>query len=187
MDFNRRHGFTLVEAIMVMVIITILAVPGAFLMTYLIRNAVYIPNKLNTDMIAMDAMNIMIDGDGQAVGLRTSRVLTNIQDNDITFINQNNQMVRYFVDTSTTPNVLVRSINGGASTLIPYYVPSAVATTGKSNKLFTYYDANGLVTTNPANVRWITMALLATLGSGQSMNWEAQSEQSSSVAVKRYQ
>ena len=188
MGSNRQNGFTLIEAIMVMAIVAVLAVPGAYLMTYLIRNAVYIPNQLNMDMIASDALGIIIDGDSQAQGLRTNRVLTNIQDNDITFINQNNQTIRYFIDMLANPTVLSRSINGGAATRIPYYVPaSGVNIVGKSSKLFTYYDTTGVVTNNPANVRWITTGLIARLGTGQYSNWEAQSDQSSSVAVKKYQ
>ena len=185
---NRQNGFTMIEVIMVMAIIAILAVPGAYLMTYFIRNAVYIPNKLNMDMIASDALKIMIDGDSQAAGLRTSRILTNIQANDITFINQNNQTVRYFIDLLVNPTVISRSINGGAATRIPYYVPATnVNITGKSNALFTYYDVSGVITNNPANVRWVTLGLITKIGTGFSVNWEAQSDQSSSVTVKKYQ
>ena len=166
---NSRKGFTLIELLMVTVIIALLAIPGAYLMLNFIKNSVYIPSQLNMDMLAADAFNIMIEGDGQAKGLRFSRVISNIQDYQVTFINQNNQTVRYRLDTTIDPSPLYRSINGGTETLVPYYLPLAgVDLSGKNNKLFTYYDGNEVVTNNPANVRWITMTLIAKTGSGLS-------------------
>ena len=178
-------GFTLIEMVMVMLIITILSVSGAYLMRYLIQNSVFIPNQLNMDMAASDALDIMIEGDQQAKGLRFSRAVTNIQDYQVTFVNQNSQSVRYRLDTGTSK--LYRSVNGGAETFIPYYVKSGINITGKSNKLFTYYDASEIVTVNPANVRWITMTVIARTGTGSYANWEGQSEKTSSVAVKKFQ
>jgi len=184
MEYNRK-GFTFVELLMVMAIIAVLAASGALLMRYVVQNSVYIPNKINMDMLASDALDIMIEGDSQAKGLRTSRNITNIQDYQITFNNQNNQSVRYRLDTAA--NKFYRSINGGAEALFPYYVPAGVTVTGKSNRVFTYYDANEVITNNPVNVRWITMTLIAQTGSGSFANWEGQSEQTSAVAVKRFQ
>ena len=178
-------GFTLIEMIMVIMIITILSVSGAYLMLYLIQNSVFIPNQLNMDMAASDALDIMIEGDQQAKGLRFSRAVTNIQDYQVTFINQNNQSIRYRLDTGI--NKLYRSVNGGAEAFIPYYVNSGMNITGKGNKLFSYYDANETVTANPANVRWITMTMIARTGAGSYANWEGQSDKTSSVAVKKFQ
>jgi len=185
MEYNRNKAFTFIELLMVVAIIAVLAASGALLMRYVVQNSVYIPNKLNMDMLASDALDIMIEGDSQAKGLRTSRNITNIQDYQVAFNNQNNQSVRYRLDTAA--NKLYRSINGGAETLFPYYVPMGVTITDKNNKVFTYYDANEVVTNNPANVRWITMTLIAQTGSGSFANWEGQSEQTSAVAVKKFQ
>ena len=185
---NSSQGFTLIELMMVALIIALVALPGGYLMLHMVKNSIFIPSKLNMDMIASDALDIMIEGDAQARGLRFGRVITNIQDYEVTFVNQNNQTVRYRLNTTVNPNLLYRSITGGAETLIPYYVPSAgVSLAGKNNKVFTYYDVNEAVTTNPASVRWIAMNLIAQTGSGSYANWEGQSEQASSVAVNKYQ
>lgn len=187
MSHRKREGFTLIEAIMVMVIIGILSIGGAYLMVYLVQNSVFIPNKLNMDMLASDALDIMIEGDSLAKGLRFSRSITNIQDNEIAFINQDSQSIRYRLNAGR----LYRSITGEIFSVVPYYLTSGINITGKDNKLFTYYRANENnvsenETTNPDNVRRIKIALIARTGTGSYADWQGQSEQASSIAVKRF-
>lgn len=186
MACNCRQGFTLIELIMIMAIIGILAGSGTYLMLYLVQNSVFLPNQINMNMLAAEALQIMADGDKQANGLRFSRAVSAIQNYQVTFINQDSQTIVYRLDTSA--NKLYRSINGGAETAIPYYANSSgINIEGKNSKLFTYYDANEVVTATPADVRWITMTLIAKTGSGSSANWQGQSEQSVSIAVKKFQ
>ena len=185
-------GFTFIELIMVMAIVAILSVPGAYLMSYLIQNSVFIPNKLNMDMLASDALDIMIEGDPQVKGLRFSQKITDAQNYQVTFVNQDGQTILYQLNTGT--NKLYRQIlipGPGPLTLIPYYGGvSGLSITGKNSKLFTYRDANEAVMTtpiNPANVRRIEMTLIAKTGSGSYSEWQGQSEQNSSIAVKKFQ
>lgn len=184
MGYKIKRGFTLIELVMVMVIIGIIALPGSFLMQYLVQSSVFIPKQLNMDMLAADALDIMLEGDSQAKGLRFSRNMTNIQSNDITFNNQDNQSIRYRL----VGNKLYRSINGGADALIPYYIPATgVTMAGKNGALFTYFDGNEAVAAMADNVRRVEMVLMATSGSGMAADWEGRSEQASSVAVKKFQ
>ena len=177
---------TLIELVMTMLIIAILAGVGAWLMFYTIKNAVYIPNQLNMDKLAADALDIMIEGDSQAKGLRTSRALTTAQANQVNFVNQDNWAIYYRLDTGTSK--LYRSISSGPESPIPAYSNvSGITLSGQSGTLFTYYDANEAVTSIAANVRRINMTLIAQTGTGSYANWQGKSQQSSSIATKRLQ
>ena len=176
-----KKAFTFIELIMVIAIIGILSVSGAWIMTYFVQNSVYIPNQLNTDMVANEALKIMVEGDSAAKGLRFCQAVNTItSNNQFTFTNQAGQAIVYTLNTGT--GILYRSINGGANAQIPYY--PGVSITGQSGSLFTYYDASEAVTAVAANVRRIAINLIASTGSGSYNDWQGQSTQSTSIAVK---
>jgi prepilin-type N-terminal cleavage/methylation domain-containing protein len=180
-----KKGFTLIELIMVMAIIGILAGSGAWLMAYTIKNSVFIPNQLNMDKLVKDALDIMIEGDSQAKGLRFCKVISAIAADQITFTNQDDLPIIYH--WNTTSNKLFRSINGAAEAALPYYSSLAgITMTGKSGALFTYYDSAfpEAVTANPANVRRIRIILIAKTGTGLYNDWQGSSEQATSIAVR---
>jgi prepilin-type N-terminal cleavage/methylation domain-containing protein len=186
MVYNKRRGFTFIEAITVIIIITILASAAAVLFFDFIKNSVFLPNKLNIEMLAKDALDIMVEGDSNAKGLRFSKAITNAQSNRVDFVNQDNQTVYYRWDTGT--NKLYRSISSGPEQNLPYYsAPSGISIAGKSGVMFSYYDINEIATSVPINVRRIKITLVAKTGSGSYSDWQGQSEQSSSVAVKKFQ
>ena len=110
---NISRAFTLLELVIVIIIISIISVSGVWIMFNLIQGSVFIPNQLNMDMLAKQALDIMIDGDkqlsfllhtaeGGARGLLFSRAITNIADNNLTFINQDNLTIAYRLDTATS-------------------------------------------------------------------------------------
>jgi prepilin-type N-terminal cleavage/methylation domain-containing protein len=186
MAYSGKNAFTLIELIMVIAIIGILSVSGAWLMAYFVKDSVYIPNQLNADMAASDAIKIIIEGDNQAKGLRFIRLISAIPNNNqITFTNQDNQSISYRLDLSA--NKLYRSVSGAAEAQIPYYAGGNVNIAARSGALFTCYDANEAVTTVPANVRRIAVNLVAATGSGSSQDWQGQSVQGSSITVNKFQ
>jgi prepilin-type N-terminal cleavage/methylation domain-containing protein len=180
-------GFTLIELIMVISIIAILAGSGAWLMANTVKNSVFIPNQLNMDKLANDALEMMIEGDAQARGLRFARVISSLAVNQVTFFNQDGLTIIYRWDTGL--NKLYRKIGAGAEAIMPGYASSLAGVTlsGKSGTLFSYYDANEAVTATPANVRRIRMILIAKTGTGLYNDWQGSSEQASSIAIDRLQ
>jgi len=181
------RGFSFIELIMVIAIIGVLSGAGAWIMAYTVKNSVFIPNQMNMDKLANDALEIMIEGDAQARGLRFARVINGIAANQVTFINQDNVTIIYRWDTGS--NKFYRKIGAAAEAAMPAYASglSAVTLSGKSGALFTYYDANEAVTSTAANVRRIRMIVIAKTGTGLYNDWQGQSEQASSISVKKLQ
>lgn len=183
---SNKRGFTFIELIMVIAIIGILAGAGAWIMAYTVKNAVFIPNQLGVDKLLSDALNVMVEGDSQAKGLRFSRAITAINANRVDFFDGDGKTVYFRLDTGA--NKLYRSINGAAEQAVPVYSSApGLSLSGKNGALFSYYDANGAPTAAETNVRRINMILVAKTGSGLYNDWQGQSEQTSSVAVKRLQ
>ena len=193
-----KKGLSLIELIMVIAIIAVLAGSSSGIMAYTVKNSVFIPNQLNMDKLANDALDIMVEGNvvrskvsdtiiSGSNGLRFARVISAISANQLTFINQQGITVIYRWDTGT--NQLYRTVGLVPEAIIPAYISSLPGATisGKSGVMFTYYDSADVVTATPANVRRIRMILIAKSGTGLYNDWEGQSEQATAIAVKRLQ
>jgi len=179
-------GVTLVELIMVMLIVAIMSVAGGSLMAYFVQNSMFIPNQLNMEMLASDALDIMIEGDQQAKGLRFSKEIVTARKNRVTFINQNGAEITYRLRTGQ--NRFTRSINGGSQETFPYYAPSSgISLAGRNNRVFRYYDISGSRTNNPVNIRKVRLDVIANTGTGSYATWDGQSEQRTAVALKKMQ
>lgn len=171
---------------MVVAILAILSVPGAYIMSYLVQNSVFIPNKLNVDMIGHDAMDAIIEGDQEAKGLRFSRLLTIAANSSVVFKNTDNQTVGFNWDAANKK--IYRSINAGLQEMIPYYLAGNISIINiASDPIFTYYDINEAVTTDPASARRVEVGFRIESGTGNFSDWQGRTDQFSSVAVRKFE
>ncbi len=155
-------------------------------MVFLVQNTVFLPNQLNMDMLAADALDIIVDGDAQAKGLRFSKEITAISGSQVEFINQDSQTIRYRLNQAT--DRLERSVDGDPWSFIPYYQIAGVSLSTDSAQLFSFYDGAGAVTSVPEDVRRIVINnLVAQTGTGSYDAWEGRADMSTSVAVKKFQ
>ena len=174
---------------MVIVIIIALGGIGGFLMSWFLQQAVFIPNQMNMDMIAADAINLMINGDTLAAGLRFSRRITLADNDQLDFINQDGYQVNYRFQNSQ--DLIERRIldgpNAGGWLKIPYYAPSNVAFDTPGNRMFTYYNSSESTTSDADQVRRVSINLIASIGTGSFSTWGSSVTRTSAVTTKRYQ
>jgi prepilin-type N-terminal cleavage/methylation domain-containing protein len=186
MGCKKSKGFTFIEAMMVIVIIGVIAASGAYVMLYVVQNSVFIPNKLNVEMVGQDLLDIMLEGDPSCKGLRLSNAITTASANTVGFINTTGQTVEFLWDG--VAKRINRRINGASWLVVPNYLPNTIYIDRKgTSPIFTYYDANQAETTTPANVRRIKVEFKVTSGSGAYADWQGQAEFSSSITVRKFQ
>ena len=178
---NAATGATLVELVMIILLTSILALSGYHLMNFVFRNTFFLPNQVQSTMVAADALEIMVEGDSSADGLRFCKSITTASASQVVFTNQDSQTITY----SLSGGVLSRTIAPGAAAQIPYFMAAnmAISGAGTGGALFTYYDSSESVTAVPANVRRIQIDLVAQNGAGVADNYQGTSRQSTSVKL----
>ena len=189
---KENHGFTLIELLVVIAIISVFSLTGVYLMIYMVQQSIFIPRQLNTDMIGSQALDMMVEGDQQAKGLRFSRTILSIQTSRVDFTNQEGLEIRYRVNSSKLER---RIINAGAGTdsgwvITPYYQNPDVIFQANPGPIFTYYDTNenilAAISGNQGSVRRIAINFVAKTNTGSFVNWEGSSKVGTSVAIKQF-
>lgn len=182
--FLSLTGFTLIELVMVILITSLLSVAGVHIMQFVIRNSFYLPNQVQADLVAAEALEIIVEGDSTAHGLRFCKAVTTAAANQVIVTNQDDQAISYRLDT--VAGKLYRKIGLAAEVMIPYFMASDMELSGVGGSLFTYFDSADAVTVIPANVRRINIDLMAQNGTGSSDKYEGSSQQDTSVKVNKY-
>ncbi len=189
-SLNCKAGFTLIELVMIILITSVLSLAGVHIMQFVVRNSFYLPNQVQADLVAAEALEIIVEGDSAAHGLRFCHQVTTALANQVVVINQgvlttlDNQTIIY----DLSGGILTRKIDAGAATPIPYFKAAdmVISGGGVGGALFTYYDVSDNLLTQPvtaANVRRININLIAQNGTGSSDKYEGTSQQSTSVKV----
>ncbi len=188
-SLNCTAGFTLIELVMIILITSVLSLAGVHIMQFVVRNSFYLPNQVQADLVAAEALELIVEGDNQAEGLRfcktvTIATATQVQMTRVLLPTANIQTIIY----DLSGGILTRKIDAGAATPIPYFKAAdmAISGGGVGGALFTYYDVSDNLLTQPvtaANVRRININLIAQNGTGSSDKYEGTSQQSTSVKV----
>jgi prepilin-type N-terminal cleavage/methylation domain-containing protein len=180
-------GFTLIEIVMVIMIVSVLSMAGYHIMRFMIQHSFFLPNQVQTDLVAADALEIMVEGElPDTRGLRYCKAVTALAANQVDVTDQDDVALRFRLDTGT--GRLYRRIGAAAETQVPYYMPAGVVFSGSGGALFRYYDGSNpeVVTATPTDVRRIQIDLIAQQGTGSVDNFQGRSVQSTSVKVNKY-
>ena len=186
---NKKAAFTLIELIMVIVILTIIAGSSAAILIYFTQNTLFLPNQMNVQQAADVAMDMMIEGDDRAGGLRFAEI-TAFADDSVQFTDAREQQVQFrriATGGPTTRNRLERKIGKGPWEVIPYYATGDLRVTRPTDGvLFSFFNATEGTTTDLDDIHRIRINLLAQSGSGEIADWEGQMALSSSVKLYRF-
>ncbi len=138
---NKKRSFSLIEVVITILALTIIGATTAAFFTPMINLYFYSPSQLMVDNTAQELLNILIEGDNQAKGLRFTKSITTADEDSLTFINQDGDTVIYRWDSLDSR--VYRKINSQAEVLVPssYYGDITVKGESSDSEIFQYYDA----------------------------------------------
>lgn len=208
---RRTGGVTLIELIVVIAISGILASAFVAMHVPMINFFFYYPQSSRINAAAADVVQIILEGDEKAKGLRFSGLPCEIPtggSNSITSatstsITYNYQLsdncggsgtndVTVIITYNSGSHTVTRTIDGGSAVEIPYYATSSsgIALDPPSGvNFFTYYDAAGTdlgATPSTTAIYRVDVNVVASFGSGDPEYAGVQSRLKSGVEIKRY-
>ena len=208
---KKKKGITLLEIVIVISVTAILASAFSTLMVPMMNFFFYYPQTSRVNATAADVLQIIIEGDEKAKGLRFtglpcaiptggSSTITTATATTLTYNyalsdscgtgGTNSASVALVYDS--TNHIVTRSVNGGTAASIPYYATSASGIKidpPASTNFFRYYDATGtLLAASPAvaSIYQVDVTVDATQGSGQVQHDAGQILLKGSAEIKRY-
>ena len=207
-------GMTLVELVVVIAISGILASAFVAMFVPMINFYFHYPQSSRLNDAAADLVQIILEGDEKAKGLRFAGLPCEIPtggSNSITAASATSLTYQYQLadncgssganDVTVTitynsgSSSVTRAIDGGAAANIPYYASSAAGisfaspTSPSAVNFFTYYDAAGAdlgATPSVTAIYRVDVNVVASYGSGDPEYAGAQSRLKSGVEIKRY-
>ncbi|HTL70511.1 MAG TPA: type II secretion system protein [Candidatus Eisenbacteria bacterium] len=175
-----RPGFTLIELIVTMVIISVLASAFVAVAAPQINLFFFLPQRLRVQSAGTDLLDIILDGDIGARGLRfagptaSASAITAATASSLTYTYADDDQTAHTVTFTFSPATeqLTRSVDGAAAQTVPYYARTAAgfAVSAAETNFFRYYDQAGTEFTPVAatlgNIYRVDVAVRVRSGSG---------------------
>ena len=146
---------TLIELIMTMIIVGILAGTSSYLLVAFADQSVYLPLSFEMAQAADEAMDLILEGDATAGGLRYARSIKSTRAQFLRYTDQDGRDVR--IRFRKKKGYFQRSVDGAAWQNFPsFYNPDLrlVPIVG-TTRVFWYYNQNFKKTKRPNRVRFV--------------------------------
>lgn len=162
---SRKKGFTIVEILVVLTLISVIAAVTSGIVISSLQMLLHVPAEVDARKAAQDIINEMIDGRAGVWGVRYASAITTASTNDITYTVGNPAV--YNVSFSLNGGRILRRVNGSPSAgeIIPYYGTNriTVAPIAPSTQIFTYRNSSGVNPSSLAEIRRVNIDMVVTM------------------------
>ncbi|MFC1674544.1 hypothetical protein ACFL1K_01425 [Candidatus Omnitrophota bacterium] len=198
---DHKKGATLIELIIMILVLAIIGATISGTVLYFAQLFMYGPRKLDTQKIAQELANIIIEGDENVRGARYSRQVLDADATQYSYTYgypavANQLSVRFRWDATDKHIYRSTSTDGGSSwssgSVVPYYMPSSITIDGKdaASVIFTYKradDSDWTPGVDPLTaIRRLILGISFTSGTGSFSNFEGFTDITSSVEIKGF-
>jgi len=187
---KNKKAATLIEVTIVILIVGIIGSMTVAFFIPMTQLIFYLPSQLMADQTAEELLYILIEGDSNAKGLRYVKSITSADEDDITFVNWDDDTIRYRWDA--TEERIYRNINSAGENLIPYSYHKTMIVKGLSSdsEIFQYYNSAAVKLSVPVgtvtSVEAIRMNLTIQDGTGNIKVNEGRINIKAGIDIKTY-
>jgi len=183
-------GHTLVELVIVIVAVSVMAV-GAVVFFIPLANLFFVsPRQAAVEYIGQDILDIIIEGDSKAKGLKFSKAISAASATQITYIDADAKTVVIRWDQATLK--FYRNINSAGEVVVPKVYTGGTRIQGKTtaNVIFRFFDASGAEISSPVaagsllSVKRIKMEISVYTGGGLIKNFDGKVNLTTGTEIK---
>ena len=198
---RNKKGATLVELMIIVVVVAIIGATIGGTVIFFVQMFMFSPRQLNTQNIAIEITNIIIEGDQNIRGVRCATEVLDASAVQFSYTYgypaEDDQLsVRFRYDAADDYIYRSTSTNGGSSwsseEVIPYYIQSTIDVDGKdvSSVIFTYKKANDAAWVSGidalSDIRRVVVSLNVKSQTGVFQDFQGSSDMTSSAEIKNF-
>ena len=196
---KKRKSFTVIELVIVIAIVAITAASVGGIVIYFVQLFMYSPRQLNTQKIAQELSNIIIEGNPDIRGLRYTRDTIDASATQYSYTYgypSGVLSVRFRWDSGDGHIYRSTSTDGGSSwsaeAVVPYHISGAITVDGKdtAGTIFTYKkaaDADWVSGTDAlADIRRVILDLNVKTQSGVFKDFSGSTDSTYSAEIKGF-
>lgn len=187
---KNKKAATLIEVTIVILIVGIIGSMTVAFFIPMTQLIFYLPSQLMAEQTAEELLYILIEGDSNAKGLRYVKLITSADQGDITFVNWDDDTIRYRWDA--TEERIYRNINSTGENPIPYSYHKTMIVKGASSdsEIFQFYNSSAVKLSVPVgtvtSIEAVRMDLIVQDGTGNIKVNEGRINVKTGIDIKTY-
>lgn len=198
---RNKSAVTLIELVITLVVLAVIGATIVGVVIFAAQLFIYSPRQLDTQKIAQELNNLILDGDQNVRGIRYARFIIDASAAQFSYTYgypaaTDGQSVRFRWDSGDKHIYRSTSSDGGAAwsaeTVVPYYISSADTIDGKdtSGVIFTYKKANDAVWVSGVDpltdIRRVIISIKLKTGSGNFNDMQGYTAITASAEIKGF-